>query len=544
MPTIRKEIFRSVLKQLHEMFPDDSTRRDLLQDTFYWEHQRLSHAKKTDACRKEIKFYQELQKKYLSRKDNITPVFRALIKQHVREVQGDFSESVYNFSNSILTRGFNFLLKEFKFSEFFKSKSKGGTPAESIKIRGDIESVQTLSSIGTLICTPNHVSNLDSIILGFGLRIIGLPPFTYGAGLNLFANPILSFFMNNLGAYKVDRLKQHKLYKEILKAYSISVIQNGQNSLFYPGGTRLRSGGLEDKLKLGLLGTGLTAYYRNLRAGHPEKRVFYVPAVLSYHIVLEAGSLIRDHLKSVGKHHFILAGDEFNKKAKIRHFFQNLFRLDCSVYLHIGHPLDPFGNRVDENGESIDRHGRVIDIKRYCMDGNSVVVDANRDRIYTTMLGDQILKEMHRCNTILVTHIVAYALHAMFRAANPGLSVYRLLGLPRTNRQVDRGDLLRYIEILIADLRKKYQQGQLQLEDEVVNNSAECILDKAISILTSYHTILPLKVVNDSIQAKNMSLVIYYGNRLDQVPGLNVPPPPKNLLNSIKPAYEHPEELE
>ncbi|MBN1350816.1 1-acyl-sn-glycerol-3-phosphate acyltransferase [candidate division KSB1 bacterium] len=543
MSTLHKDIFKSILKQIHEKYPEDSMHRDLIQDTFYWEQQRLNNAKKSDAQKKEKQFYQDLQKQYLNGKGKTTPVFRALLKRHLSEIQGDFSEAVFKFSNSILTLGIDFLMREFKFTTLFKSKSKHRPPIDSIKIRGEIDIVRKLSKTGTLICTPNHVSNLDSIILGFGLHISGLPPFTYGAGLNLFGNPILAFFMNNLGAYKVDRLKRHKLYKEILKMYSISILQNGQNSLFYPGGTRLRSGGLESELKLGLMGTGITAYFRNIQEGHPERKIYYIPAVLSYHIVLEAGSLIRDHLHSEGKQRFVLAGDAFHKKAKIRHFFQNLFRLDSSVYLHIGHPLDPFGNRVNELGESIDNQGRVIDTRRYFLSDDKIVADDNRDRVYTSMLGEKILREIYRCNTILVTHLVAFALHAMIRAANPGLSVYRLLGLPRANRQVARSDLLRYIDILAADLREKYRAGILQVEDEILNAPADIILNKALKILTRYHTILPLKVVDQSIQAKNMSVVIYYGNRLDQVPGLTMPAPPAALLSSIKPTYENPEVL-
>ena len=37
---------------------------------------------------------------------------------------------------------------------------------------------------------------------------LGLPPYTYGAGLNLFSNKMIGFFMHNLGAYKVDRRKK------------------------------------------------------------------------------------------------------------------------------------------------------------------------------------------------------------------------------------------------------------------------------------------------------------------------------------------------
>src|SRR5207237_3189672 len=124
---------------------------------------------------------------------------------------------------------------------------------------GQVADLARLARTGTLILTPTHLSNLDSIAIGFALERTGLPPCTYGAGKNLFTNPLLAFFMRNLGAYRVDRRIKHDLYKDTLKAYSSVLLEHGYHSLFFPGGTRSRSGGLESRLKLGLLGTGLEA---------------------------------------------------------------------------------------------------------------------------------------------------------------------------------------------------------------------------------------------------------------------------------------------
>ena len=85
---------------------------------------------------------------------------------------------------------------------------------------------------------PTHFSNLDSILIGWVIHVLGLPPFIYGAGLNLFNIKILAYFMNSLGAYKVDRRKKNPIYLEALKSYSNLAIQEGAHSLFFPGGTR------------------------------------------------------------------------------------------------------------------------------------------------------------------------------------------------------------------------------------------------------------------------------------------------------------------
>ena len=94
-----------------------------------------------------------------------------------------------------------------------------------------------------------------------------MPPFIYGAGLNLFNISIFAYFMNALGAYKVDRRKKNLMYLETLKTYSKEAIQFGCHSLFFPGGTRSRSGIIESRLKLGLLSTAIEAQRANFQQG-------------------------------------------------------------------------------------------------------------------------------------------------------------------------------------------------------------------------------------------------------------------------------------
>ena len=102
---------------------------------------------------------------------------------------------------------------------------------DTIRVKGDVEGLQLAHQHGTVILCPTHVSNLDSPVVGWALYAQGLPPFTYGAGLNLFTNPIMSFFMRNLGAYRVDRRKTAPLYRDILKEYATVAIENGQDNL-------------------------------------------------------------------------------------------------------------------------------------------------------------------------------------------------------------------------------------------------------------------------------------------------------------------------
>ena len=222
-----------------------------------------------------------------------------------------------------------------------------------IDVQGPREHVRKLAEIGTVIHVPTHLSNLDSVVFGFALERAGLPPATYGAGKNLFTNPVLSYFMHNLGAYRVDRRLKHGLYKDVLKTYSCVLIERGYHSLFFPGGTRSRSGGVERKLKLGLAGTGIEAFARSTVRGKTQP-VFFVPSTINYLLTLEAETLIDDFLTEEGKARYIIEDDESAKVSRIAAFMNKLLGLDAGCVVRFSQPVDCFGNAVDEDGVSRD----------------------------------------------------------------------------------------------------------------------------------------------------------------------------------------------
>jgi glycerol-3-phosphate O-acyltransferase len=59
-------------------------------------------------------------------------------------------------------------------------------------------------------------------------------------------------------------------------------IQKGCHSLFFPGGTRSRSGQIEKRLKLGLLSTAIEAQRINYQKGKRDEleKIFVVPRAL------------------------------------------------------------------------------------------------------------------------------------------------------------------------------------------------------------------------------------------------------------------------
>ena len=224
-----------------------------------------------------------------------------------------------------------------------------------------------------------------------------LPPFIYGAGLNLFNMEIFAYFMNSLGAYKVDRRKKNLIYLETLRTYSSIAIRYGCHSLFFPGGTRSRSGKIETRLKLGLLGTALEAQRINYQK-HEEGRhnkIFVVPVVTNYNFVLEAPSLIRNYLELKGQERYYVESDRYEKSGRILKFLIEFFTKGNNISVSIGKGLDLFGNYVDDEGMSLDVHGNRINTRDYFLFKGQITDDVQREEEYTRMLSEVIVKEYH-----------------------------------------------------------------------------------------------------------------------------------------------------
>ncbi len=125
-----------------------------------------------------------------------------LARKYAWDVAGNFDPRVYKFAAKAAAPLIGVLLSPRTtlrgLHHSFDLTSLDGR----IDVQGPREHVRKLSRLGTVIHVPTHLSNLDSVVFGFALERSGLPPATYGAGKNLFTNPILSFFMHNLGAYR------------------------------------------------------------------------------------------------------------------------------------------------------------------------------------------------------------------------------------------------------------------------------------------------------------------------------------------------------
>ncbi len=440
-------------------------------------------------------------------------ILHDIVEHYSEEIGGHFDPRIYPIATSVVPWGFNWLLNAASVRRFLPW---GMTQSLSSRmhILGEVGQLQELSKKGTILLVPTHQSNLDSILIGYAIHLMELPPFAYGAGLNLFSNPFLNFFMSNLGAYTVDRQKSNAIYKATLKNYSTRILREGIHSIFFPGGGRCRSGAIETKLKLGLLGTGLEAQIDNMIAGKPDSKVFVVPMTVSYHFVLEASSLIEDYLADAGKHRFIIMDDESWQFMKVAHFFWKLFSSKSSVTLRIGKPLDVLGNFVDEQGQSVGPNGTIVDPKRWLSTRGELRHDNQRDREYTRELGNRISDRFHKENTVLTSHLVAFAFFESLRKRYPDLDLFRFLRLSQAQCSLQYPEFVTSAERYRDRVKALAERGELHLSDELRVKDAEGWVRDGIRELGILHEASVIKAKDGAIWSEDLNLLYYYRNRL------------------------------
>ena len=493
----------------------DASLEYVLNDVAYCEIKRLEKAKNGAADR-----WRDLSRRLLSMsEEDKQSELRSLVRYYGRDVVGSFDPRVYKFATGVGPSLLGVLFSP------MSSLRDGMTALKNLDQRihadGAIDLARACAERGTIVVTPTHSSNMDSPAIGFGLMRAGLPPTTYGAGKNLFSNPFTSFFMRNLGAYRVDRRLRFGLYKDVLKEYSTVLLEHGYHSLFFPGGTRCRSNIVEKHLKLGLLGTTVTAYKNQVREGMPNKRLYIIPATINYRLVLEAETLIDDYLAEVGKSRYIIDDDEFSRVGRIVEFFRKILAHEGSVVVRFGRPLDPFGNDITDDGESIDRAGRIVDPASFVRGAEGEVTDDDqRDAEYTRALGRRLAEVYPKLTVLHSTHLLARAVYDAISRAAGTRDVYRLLRASSHQLAVPVDVAIAGVEQLRTRLRDNPAFGAEH--PQFIDQSSASKVDDAFRGLSSYHTRPILERGrsggNDTFDVKDVKLLYYYQNRTAHIP--------------------------
>jgi glycerol-3-phosphate O-acyltransferase len=499
----------------------------VLNETAYHEIQRLKNERGPEEEVHDIGWWRSLARSVGEMpEEKKRTILRKLVDTYVDDTAGRFDPRVFKLSTGILPLGLGFL---------FKTQDLGNLPetlshlrsglrhlrdlSQRVIVEGHADTLRKLHRKGTVVVVPTHSSNMDSILMGWALEESGLPPVTYGAGKNLFTNPLTSYFMHNLGAYKVDRRITHPLYKNVLKSYSQVLLERGYHSLFFPGGTRCRSNVVEQSLKLGLLGTAVSAYVSHWQQHGREQPIFIAPVTINYNLVLEAESLIREALRREGRSRYFLENDQFDQLSTVIRFVMNTVKMDAHTVIRFGRPMDPFGNVVDADGNSFDDRGRLLDASDFVRSARTgeVVADVVRDREYTRLCGQRIASEFLESTVLQPANVVAWALFEIIAARFPRFDVFGLLRVAH-EEVVERQEVAALVAELLTELRTLADRGVLQLSAYIRDHSLERILDDGLSSLASYHIPAPLVHFGSGLRVDRLDVLYFYGNRVRSYP--------------------------
>jgi glycerol-3-phosphate O-acyltransferase len=412
-------------------------------------------------------------------------VLHTIVTQMTRDVAGNFDPRVYRFARQAAPRLIGGIMEPRRLVA-----AAPDSLDRVLKVQGDVELLRRLQNEGSLVFVPTHSSNLK----------------------NLFTNPIISFFMHNLGAYRVDRRIRVGLYKDILKLYSQVMIERGYHSLFFPGGTRSRSGMIERHVKLGLLGSAVEAFTTN-QVRRVDRPVWFVPTTINYALVLEAETLIKDWLMEEGQARYIIEDDEFSQIDRWFAFFRKMVGMRGACIIRFGDPVDPFGNRVDGRGQSLTPTGREIDPGGYVEHRGKPVVDAQRDAAYTRELGEVLAQRYEEDTVLMSTQVVAHVLFRDLVQSTPGMDLFARLRL-RGEIGLDCETLCRELGEARDRLRGLEAKGRVRTSDVVKEDTPAELLERALSFWNGYHDSTAATLEGDRVVLGDPALLLYYQNRL------------------------------
>ena len=519
-----EEVAQTAFKSVKELRPTTKKLTDELEATVYREQQRMKRNRWRVDPPDESIFWSGIKEELVNlagktqeeielKADDI--LYR-IVHRYANEIAGNFKPNSYRVTREILKVWFSRLLNGARVKKFGAIFRREYTLRDKIQIVGKAGQLRNLARIGTVIMVPTHFSNMDSVLIGWVIHSLGLPAFIYGAGLNLFNIKIFAYFMNSLGAYKVDRRKKNLPYLETLKLYSTLAIQKGAHSLFFPGGTRSRSGNLEKQLKLGLLSSTIEAQrniYLEARDQEPTRKIFIVPVTLNYHFVLEAPDLIDDYLSVKGQDKYLPEQDKYGSWQLIQFLFK-FFTKGSNISVSIGPGLDVLGNTVDDEGNSLDSAGRVINPRDYFVSGGKITIDKQREDEYTRMLSQRIVTEYHRINRVFASHLVAFVAFEMWQRRHPKLDLFGLLRLP------EEGEEIPYEEFRETCKRVRKQIYHLKEEGKVnhathLKGKIDLVIRHGLENVGIFHLRRPLLLNKEgNVITKDFNTLFYYHNRL------------------------------
>ncbi len=518
-----EEVTQKSIEQIRLLRPSRKQLIDELETTVFREQNRLKRNRWRVDPKDEPKFWSRVKNDLIELSSK--PVEESgkkeeellyeIVHRYANEIAGNFKPSSYKFAREAIKFWFGRLLngaRVKKFGAYFRNQY---TLRDKIHIVGKVKMLRSLAMKGTVVMVPTHFSNLDSILIGWVIHSLGLPAFLYGAGLNLFNIKIFAYFMNSLGAYKVDRRKKNLPYLETLRMYSNIAIQKGAHSLFFPGGTRSRSGLIEKQLKLGLLSTAIEAQRNLYMEGGTEepRKIFVVPVTLNYHFVLEAPELIEDYLQVKGQDRYFAEQDNYGSFQLIKFLFK-FFTKGSSISVSIGPGLDVMGNYVNDEGDSLDANGIKLNPREYFMTNGQVTVDKQRENEYTRLLSARIVSEYHRINRVFASHVVAFVAFEMWMKKYPKLDLFGFLRLPEEELEIPYEEFKETFKNVRKEIYHMKEKGKVYHATHL-KGDLDVVIRRGLDNVGIFHLKRPLlRNKKGNIVTQDLNVLYYYHNRL------------------------------
>jgi len=524
--TFIDQVSKISYERVLEQRPSITSLIEELEVTRFKEHRRIKEMPWKVDPEDELQFWQNIKSSLVDIEQSNDEHFKdkvgknalsKIVNRYTNEIAGNFKPSHYKLARQLVTFWFSRLLNASRLKGITSFWSNQYSLRDKIQLVGELEHIRKLAKLGTVVIVPTHFSNLDSVTIGWAISELGLPPFIYGAGLNLFNIDVFAYFMNSLGAYKVDRRKKNLIYLETLKNYSTLALRNGCHSLFFPGGTRSRSGKIEKKLKLGLLGTAIEAQRLNYVEGGTDrsKKIFVFPVVLNYNFVLEAPILISDYLESKGQERYYVEHDHYTQSNKILKFLNKFFTKGSNISISIGRGMDLFGNYVDDEGRSIDKNGFHVNTRDYYMHKGQITKDLQRDEEYTRRLSNIIVEEYHKINRVFASHLAPFVAFQMIRKKHIKLDFYSVLRLPLDEIEIPYPEFREVFGRLRDEIFKLKDKGKLDVAEHLTGDLDQ-VIRLGVENVGMYHSRRPVLFNKaGNITSMDISTLYYYHNRMD-----------------------------
>lgn len=518
-----KELF---IKELNEFVfnrlkQNNHSFKDLLAKSIYLENQRVKLTPWKVDPPDEQNYWKELSVelnniiKNTESEDALDTIMMRMINRYNTEIVGDFTPKTYRFARKFLTSLFKRLYNKFndKKGTFFWGDRE--VLSTKLKVFGHVEETRQLFDKGTVLIVPTHFSNVDSILVGYVLDMIaGLPAFAYGAGLNLYDVEIAAYYMNRLGAYRVDRRKKNPIYLECLTSMASYSLYKGLNNIFFPGGTRSRSGAIEERLKLGLLGSAIEAQ-RLFIANKSDRKVIIVPVVLGYNFVLEAKGMVDQFLRVIGKEKYMRSKDTSISFGDRMRFIKALFTKNSDMYLSFGEPMDVMGNRIAADGHSYDKNGQKIDLVDYFRLEEDMSEDPQRENVYTKLLGQKIVESFLKNNVVLPSHLVSHVAFKIIMRYRKDLDMLSILKLHPSEVQIPVFILKTVLISAIEVLKEWEAKGKIKLDEVIKVGNLDQIIAEGVNACGTYHGDKVMFIQDDQLCTQNLKLLFYYHNRME-----------------------------